>query len=71
MESIEAVSDTSFIPLVRIFEPLGNGCWVTACSEESLFCWGEWGLGVNEESVKFWGKLNGREEEMRWWVDSS
>ena len=70
-ESAKAVSDASFIPFVRIFNPLGSGCWITALSEEALFRWGEWRLGVDEESVEFWGELNGREEEMRWWVDSS
>jgi hypothetical protein len=28
-------------------------------------------LGVNEESVEFWGELNGREEEVCWRVYSS
>jgi hypothetical protein len=70
-ESVEAVSEASFIPLVRILKPLGDGCWVTACSEESLFCQGEWRLRVNEESVEFWGELNGREEEVCWQVYSS
>jgi hypothetical protein len=70
-ESDKAVSDVSFIPFVRILNPLGSGCWVTTFSEEALFCWGVWGLRVNEEFVEFWRELNGREEEVCWWVDSS
>jgi hypothetical protein len=65
------VSEASFIPFVRIFNPLGDGCWVTAFSEETLFCRGERRLRVDEESVEFWGELNGREEEVCRWVDAS
>ena len=70
-ESTKAVSDASSIPFVRILNSLGNGHWVTAFSEEALFCWGEWGLRVDEESVEFWREPNGREEEVCWRVDSS
>jgi hypothetical protein len=70
-ESDKAVSAANFIPFVRILEPFGNGCRVTTSSEEALFCWGEWGLRVDEEPVEFWRELDGREEEMCWWVDSS